>query len=357
MPAPYARVGRPGVYLTRTEEEHAGHPLDNGNIERELRHAHHRATRDDLGYVVREATGLLDQARDHRPYPGAEVRRAPDRVAGNRHDSPHQGDTLMARLVHRQRRTHVLHDHSDIHGKSARGHLPSENRVYQLLLRALRVLDLKRDDSDPGVRGYGRLHGLDGVRLVRLYAYEAPLAAKSPHNEMEAPHDIGRPLQHQPVVGRQPGLTLGAVQDDSVYGLGVRRRELDVSGKGRSAEADDAGIADDVNELPGLERVDVVPRGDRLVPRVLPVALDDYRLMLAAQRVREPAHGRHPTRDGRVDRDGDEPGRLAYHGTDLDLVPHRHHGRRRSAERLPERNDDAVGQRRLDDLVSVRELL
>jgi hypothetical protein len=57
-----------------------------------------------------------------------------------------------------------------------------------------------------------------------------------------------------------------------------------------------------------------------------------------------------------VDWNGDETGRLADHSTNLDLVPHFDDGRRRSAERLPERNDDAVGQRRLDDLISVREL-
>ena len=109
----------------------------------------------------------------------------------------------------------------------------------------------------------------------------------------------------------------------------------------RPASLDDVPISSGVSDATSGAGL------DRLVPRVLAVALDDdrpcARLRAGAGTCRPPAT--LPEIDACTGTET-KPAGLADLLADLDLVADRDARRGRRAKRLPERNDDALGQRR-----------
>ena len=112
-------------------------------------------------------------------------------------------------------------------------------------------------------------------------------------------------LHHYPVVRAQKRLALRAVEEHRVDGLVLRRRELHVRRERRTAQADDACLADGPQQ-PG--RVVHIPyRRQRRVPLIQAVVPDNHRRHATPAGYHARLYALDPARDRRVHRGADIP--------------------------------------------------
>ena len=146
----------------------------------------------------------------------------------------------------------IDHHAARVHRQSARGNAAAGEHLDELLFAALRVLGAHR--ADVHVRPRGLLQALGGVGLVVLHADEHLPRADDLRGDAQTVHHRVRVFEHHAMIGAQKRLALRAVEDDGVDRLVLGRRELDVRGKRRPAQADDARLADGCEQQRGVVR-------------------------------------------------------------------------------------------------------
>ena len=127
------RVGNALILLAAEGKERIG-ALEDGNVERELRHAHHRAAGEQLVRRFLEAAACVDQLFDRRADARFQVLRLCDRGAGYRNDTADDRHAGRKAAVDRARGVHVEHSAARVRRQLARGDLAAGAGVNQLLL-------------------------------------------------------------------------------------------------------------------------------------------------------------------------------------------------------------------------------
>src|SRR5450759_546465 len=307
------------------QHDYARGALDDRDIDRVLRQAHHRAPDDDLSPLAHEATAIFDDVPDPGPQLHPQVRASRDAVAIHcQHPVDHRHAGREA-LVDLGRGADVVHHHADVQRQAAARHFLARDRLDEGLLGAGGVA--ARERYDLYVPRLARLaQRVDGVVPVVLDADHQLLGAHGLLDDEPALDDVQRFLDHQTVVAAQVGLALGAVEDDRRHRLVGRRVEFHVSGKGAAAKADYARLPDPRADLFGGERQRVIHRDQSLEGSVLLVGLDLYRSADAALGVRVLEDSLDLARDARVDRSGDVFRGVAYLLSAKNALPHLHDG-------------------------------
>ena len=151
----------------------------------------------------------------------------------------------------------VEHGAADVGGQASGRHLLAGDGLAQLLLTALGVTAVQGLHHDGGLLlGDDLVHGVDAVLLVVLHADDHLVHAEHLGKIHAAADDLLGALQHGAVVAGDVGLALGAVDDDGVH-LADAAGDLHVSGEGRAAHTDDAGVLDDLHHFLNRQRVGV----------------------------------------------------------------------------------------------------
>jgi hypothetical protein len=157
------------------------------------------------------------------------------------------------------------------------GHLDAGEHADQLLGAAGRVAGGDGDGLDAGLAagGDGGLHGGDGFGLVVLDADQHLFGVEHVAHGDDALEHVAGALAHQQVVAGDEGLAFGAVDHQGLEVAFLAGLELGVAGEDRAAEADHAGVAQEVAQLVG--RGAAVVELVELGPAVFAVGLDDHR--------------------------------------------------------------------------------
>jgi hypothetical protein len=161
---------------------------------------------------------------------------------------------LHHRLVDGVGTAHVLHHGTHVDGDGGRcRHLTADDGIDELLLAALRVFLCQRYHHDTWVGSSFRVMRTDGLRLDLLDAYITFVDLHGGHEQLQAHKNLIGMFHHQPVVGGDVGLTLHAVEDDTL-GLGRgRRHELDMGGESGTAHTGHTGSLHTTDDLLGGE--------------------------------------------------------------------------------------------------------
>ena len=286
--------------------------------------AHHGAAHQQALRLGLEPAGQLDEVLQGGADGGVDVHGPGHGAAGEGDVAVGEGLALGDRVVDGGGGGNVEHGAAHVGGQASGGHLTAGDPLDELLLSALGVPGLQGLDMDAAVGGEQALQVLHGVELVGLDADGGLLQAQGLHDEAHAAQDGLAPLQHEPVVGGDVGLALGAVDEDGVH-LAHRAGELDVGGEARAAHTGDTGLLDDVDDLLGSEGIHIVTVLDGLTGGVLEIVLDDHGHHLAAAGMGPGLHGHDLAGDAGVNGSA-ETGDLADLLAHLHLVPHSHDG-------------------------------
>ena len=260
----------------------------------------HRAADDQSGGIALVTTAGRDQVGDRRADADLEIAGAGDPAPRDGDDPRHE--RLAGADEPRDGRSgaHVLADDADGRRQRVVRHLATGDRLDQLSFGAERIERRQLDEFDAVVlrRGDCSCDRGDSLRLVVLDCDRAARCAAGSEHDLAAQHDVGRAFTHQRVVAADPGLALGAVQDQVRDGARPRQRQLARRRKGRAAEARDAGAAQAIEQRDAVERAPVDWHQGR-VPRVRRVVLDQDATTDARDR-RSRCDLDHDARDGRV---------------------------------------------------------
>ena len=196
-----------------------------------------------------------------------------DEFAGDGDHALHQRHPLLNGIGNCLGGRGVAHHTANVGGQLAAGNLATHDLLDEHLFSALGVLGFSGANADVVVRRNLFFHQGDGVGLVVLNEDNALRRADGLHHGTQAEHDVVGKLQHDPMVGGQVRLALGAVDQHGVNGLAGL--QLYVGGERRAAHAHDALLLDDLNDLVGGQLFQRLVGDDGLVERILAVVLDD----------------------------------------------------------------------------------
>ena len=172
--------------------------------------------------------------------------------------------------------------------------------------------------------GQQALKMLHGVQLIALNADGGLFQAQRFHDKARASDDRLAPLQHEPVVGGDVGLALGAIEDDGVR-LADGTAELDVGGESRAAHTRDTGLLDNVDDFLTGQGIHIVPVDDRGVRSIFEIVFDHHGHHHVSTGMGPGLDGHDLTGDAGVDRRA-KTGDLADLLSHGDLVPHGYNG-------------------------------
>ena len=335
--------------------------LDGSGIEIGDGASHHRAAADELAGTLGHSPGVLrNVAERHADAEEIIVHLLHGQaVAGDGQGVGNQRLVLLHSLIDCERGGHVLHDRADADGQAAGTDLAVHHRLDQLLLAALRILLLERKHLDAvGQLGEGLAHGLDGLRLVLLYADNGAASAQHLlHDGCTHDYLLGA-LQHDAVVAGEVGFALRSVQDEALGHAPGGGIQFHMCGEGGSAEADHAAgldLVEDGRAVFGDLGHEGVGKVHALNPLVTFHGYLDVGDGIAGQ-VLAGTYGLDGTGCRRVHECGYESARLGDHLSGLHLVSHFHYRLCGSTKVLCHRHIHHFRQRQHFDGASTRQL-
>jgi hypothetical protein len=200
-------------------------------------------------------------------------------------------------------------------------------------------------------------HHFDGVRLVLLYR-DYDLADPYHGGEQgRSVEDAPGMLDHQPVIGREVWLALGAVNNENFHLLPGGRRELHVGRECRSPHTHDPVVMHDLFYLFCVEAFARSLYTAPFEPFIFSVRYDNRGRSVDADGRWMHSDRINRSRGRRVDRGRYESARLGDDLSLLHLVALLDDRLRGSAEVLGEEHYELFGQRHLDYRVRVRQPL
>ena len=171
--------------------------------------------------------------------------------------------------------TDVLAQHADVGRQAAAGDLFAGQNLYQLLFATRGVLGRKHLDQESSV-AHGGADGFDRLRFVVLDADQHLLRLDQVNKYLDPRDKLVCLLAHQPIVGRDIGLTFGAVDDQCTNFPGGRPVQLDGRWEAGATESAYACLTDLFQQLVRL-RCSVIRLRLQFDPFVLAIAVDHDR--------------------------------------------------------------------------------
>ena len=308
--------------------QHAAVTLHRGSVEVHHGLAHHGAAADDLAGGLRQ---LADAVADDLVVCGADAHNVVvlrgQLLAGDGEYVLDERFVLLHSLVDGEGGAQVAHHAAAVDRQLATADLAAGDGVDELLLGALRVLDLQGLYDDALELLGHLLHLGNSQGLVALDADVGVGHAQGLAQDAHTDAHLFGMLHHHTVVAGEVRLALGGVDDEVLGFLALGDAVFDVRGEGGAAETHDAHLLELGNDLFRLQRAFALDVG-RAVDGLHPlVALDgDINGGLGqAKSVLAGVDLEHGAADGRVHVGAHEGLGLADELAHLHLVALLHH--------------------------------
>ena len=337
------------LVLVLAEGQERIRALENRDLQRELRNAHHRAAHEQLIRGRLKAAAGVDELFDRGADAHFQVFGLRNGRARHRDDTAHDRHAGRKAAVNRAGGIYIEYRTARVGRQLSGRDFPAGARIDELLFCALRVLTLERIQMQARVVLDELLDLGKRVLLVQLDADDAVLGADDVAQHLQAADHFFRALKQQAMVACNVGLALGRIDDDRVRDADSAL-DLDVGREGRAAMADNAARPDVVDTLVVRHGCEVI-RMHRLMQAVLPIVLDDDGHDAAAVRMQPRLNRDDLTRNGCMHRRADKAAGFRDHLAHIDDIALLDNRLCRSADVHGYRQDHLLGSgHRLDRL-------
>ena len=199
------------------------------------------------------------------------------------------------RVADRGKRLGIHHETPDLIGKHPRIQAPSGDGMYQLSLRALRILILAAPHINSRIVDQKLAKELKSLAVRFGDGNDSLCLRKNAKKNGKSVNDLPGILQNPAVVTGQIGLALHAVGNDRIHRRPAGIQKLIFRRKSRAAKAYNARIPDRRQDLlpRHARRIDVVPPCKR---HIQPVVLNNNGRNRLPRNVRHILHRNHPPR-------------------------------------------------------------